>query len=536
MPTYEEIDEAVDDEAFEEIRLDEEYDEDTREAETVASIVLDPISQKVVDDLTDKILMFVEELANTKLFPYQIPLGKRMIESLIINDGEEITALFSRQSGKTETVADVVAACMILFPKLAPMFPELLGKFKDGLWVGIFAPVKEQSETLFGRIITRLTSERATDIMLDPEIDDAPTGGGSFIRLKGSGSFVRMQTANPRAKIESKSYHLIVIDEAQDADEYTVRKSIHPMMAFYNGTIVKTGTPNIVKGDFFKAIQLNKRRQTKRGQRQNHYQADWRECAKYNPNYARFIAKEILRIGEDSDEFRLSYNIEWLLERGMFASSAMLDELGDKSMQRIVAWHKSPCVVGVDPARKIDSTVVTVVWVDWDHPDEAGFYDHRILNWLELHGEEWEDQYFQIADFLANYNVLYGAVDVSGLGDVVCDRLKRITPTIEWHPIDSTLPEQSKRWKHLLQLLQRRLISWPMHAKTTRLKVYKRFRQQMEDLEKQYKGQHMIAEAPDEAEAHDDYPDSLALACVLTADLTMPEIEVTNSPFYERSR
>ena len=40
----------------------------------------------------------------------------------------------------------------------------------------------------------------------------------------------------------------------------------------------------------------------------------------------------------------------------------------------------------------MDSTVVTVVWVDWDRPDEFGYYDHRILNWLELHGDDWEER------------------------------------------------------------------------------------------------------------------------------------------------
>lgn len=536
MTLYEEVLDEEEDDEEETEELTEEIPEENEIADTSTEIELDPTSQLLIDDLINKIIMFAEELADTKLFPYQIPLARRIIESLLINDGEEITALFSRQSGKTEVLSDIVAACMILFPKLAPMFPDLLGKFKNGLWVGVFAPIEEQALTLHGRIITRLTSDRAMDIMLDPEIDDAPVGGGKFIRLRNSGSFARMQTANPRAKIESKSYHLVLIDEAQGADEYVVRKSIHPMVAFYNGTFVKTGTPDVTKGDFFKAIQLNKRRQTKRGSRQNHFQASWRECAKYNPNYGRFIAKEIVRIGEDSDEFRLSYNIEWLLERGMFTTSTRLDELGDKSMQRVIAWHRSPVLVGIDPARKTDSTVCTVVWVDWDNPDEFGFLDHRILNWLELHGDDWEEQYFQIVDFLGNYNILGIGVDSQGVGDAVAQRLERLIPHAEVHSLSSTRPEQSKRWKHLMELLGRGMISWPSHAKTARLKVYKRFRQQMEDLEKQYEGPYLLAAAPEEAEAHDDYPDSLALACVLTKDMTLPEVEVTNSPFYSRSR
>lgn len=496
---------------------------------------LDERSEAFVQSLVEKALVFLEYLCDVQLFPYQKVLAKRIIESLIVNDGEEITALFSRQSGKSETVANTVATCMVLFPRLATMYPELMGKFRRGLMVGCFAPVEFQAQNLYSRIVDRLTSERAMEIMLDPEIDDLPDGRGKIIRLKRSGSFCRMQTANPRAKIESSSYHLILIDEAQHADEYTVRKSIHPMGAFYNATIVKTGTPDVVKGDFYKAIQHNKRRQT-RGRRQNHFEADWKMCAKYNPNYAKFVRKEMARIGEDSDEFLLSFALKWLLERGMFTTESQMEELGDKSMEVVKAWSKSPVVVGIDPARKLDSTVVTVVWVDWDRPDEFGFYDHRILNWMELHGDDWEEQYFKIMDFLSNYDVLHVGVDSQGVGDAVAQRLAVLMPYVNVVPVGSNTPEQSDRWKHLMQLMGRGMVSWPAHAKTRRLKVYKRFVQQMIDLEKKYQGKYLLAAAPEESEAHDDYADSLAIACSLTKDATMPEVEVSNAPFYERSR
>ena len=57
----------------------------------------------------------------------------------------------------------------------------------------------------------------------------------------------------------------------------------------------------------------------------------------------------------------------------------------------------------------------------------------------------------------------------------------------------------------------------------------------MEDLEIKFTGSNIyLAKAPDEAHAHDDYADSLAIACSLTIDLTMPTVEMSNSPFYSR--
>lgn len=526
---------SIDEEKFEEINPEFYLNNEEQPEDIPTDESLDELSQQFVDKLIDKMLLFLKELVGHDLHPYQKPLARRIMESVIINDAEEITALAARQSGKSETVADTVVTLMILLPRLAKIYPELLGKFKDGLWVGLFAPTEGQVETLFGRAVTRLTSERATEILSDVEIDDkaARVGGVTRqIKLTNSGSSITMMTANPRAKIESKSFHLIVIDECQEADDFVVSKSIAPMLAYYAGTMVKTGTPTTSKNNFYKAIQLNRRRQTTRGNRQNHFQWDWKDVIKYNPNYERSIRKEMLRIGEDSDEFQMSYNCKWLLERGMFITSSAMDELGDTSSELVKSWHKTPVVVGIDPARKTDSTVVTVVWVDWDRPDEFGYYDHRILNWMELQGEDWEEQYFQIVNFLENYDVLAVGVDANGVGDAVAQRLALLLPRAEVMSLTSSPSEQSKRWKHLQALIQRKRLSWPAHAKTRRLRTWKRFYQQMTDAEVQFKGPNFLVAAPDEAYSHDDFVDSLSIACSLTQDLVMPEVVSSSNPFF----
>lgn len=510
--------------------------EELTEEEAVEEV--DEFSKEFVHNLIDKIMMFMEVFIGHPLHEYQQPLARRVIESVIINDGEEITALAARQSGKTEIIASTIATLMVILPQLALVFPDLLGKFKDGVMIGVFAPVEGQVETLFGRTVNFLTSEHAKSILKDPDIDDEPTkpsGVVRTLRLKKSGSFIMMMTANPRAKIESKSFHLIIIDECQEADDFVVAKSISPMLAYYNGTMVKTGTPTTTKNNFFQAISRNKRRQTAARARQNHFEWDWKIVAKFNKNYEKFIKKEMLRIGEDSDEFQMSYCCRWLLERGMFVTSQLMDELGDTSQEVVRNWFKSPVIVGIDPARKTDSTVVTVVWVDWDRPDEAGYFDHRVLNWLELQGDDWEEQYFQIVDFLSNYDVAVVGVDTNGVGDAVMQRLKLMIPRAEFVAISSSTSEQTKRWLHLQALMQRRMLGWPAHAKTRRLRAWKRFYQQMIDAEKTYKGPNLIVEAPDEPHAHDDFVDSLSIACALTQELVMPTIEVTSADqFYRR--
>lgn len=499
---------------------------------------LDPESEQFFAQLIERIWAFIVEFAGIETFPfpYQEVAGKRIIESVVKGDGQTLTELFARQSGKTELVANVVAGLMVLLPKLAVMFPHTLGKFKRGFWVGAFAPTDEQVSILFSRVVERLTSERAEAFMAEPEIDDEVKALHKQVKLKRSGSIFRMQTANPRAKIEGRTYHLILIDEAQDVVEFVVTKSIRPMKAFYNGSMVMTGTPQVVKGIFFKTIQINKRLENQRGGKRNHYEFDYKHVCQVNKNYRAHVRQEALELGEDSDEFRLAYKLEWLLDRGMFITEEQFKDLGDKQGSLVHAYFRSPCLVGIDPARKVDSTVVTVIWVDWDRPDDLGYFRHHVLNWLELHGEDWEDQYFRIVEFLSNYNVLAIAVDEQGVGDAVAQRIQVLMPDVQVVPLPSDNTSQSARWKHLMQLTQRQMITWPAHPKTRRLKLWKRFQQQMQDAEKKYEHGHLVVEAPDERGAHDDFPDSLALGCFLSKEFIVQEVEQSSNPMYEHRR
>jgi hypothetical protein len=500
---------------------------------------LDETTQEFVDDLVTKLLVFIQTFCDTEFFPYQLPIAQSIVESIVLGDGEEKTLIATRQSGKSEVISNIIAGLMVILPRLAKVYPTWLSKFEKGFWVGVFAPTEDQADTVFGRVVSKLTSDHAMDFLLDPEIDDKATAGGSrgkgkIITLKKSGSLCRMQTCNPKAKIESKTYHFAFIDEAQEADETMIAKSIKPMLAWNNGSIVLGGTAQRYKSYFYNAIQYNKRRDINgRTHKIHHHEYDWKTAAKYNKNYSDFIAKEKLRIGEDSDEFQMSYCNRWMLEKGMFVSEDRLDRLYDPSMPLVSEWWKTPIVVGIDVARTNDSTVITPVWVDWDHPDPFGFFEHRVLNWHEINNVEWETQYFEIIDFLRNYDVYRIGVDAQGVGGAVAERLQILLPQIEVISVSSDAKAQNERWTHLTQLIQRDQLIVPGHSKARRTKRWRKFNQQMSELEKVNRGPYLLAAAPDERGAFDDYPDSLAIACAMTVQDVMPTVTVYENPFFD---
>ena len=212
-------------------------------------------------DLVNMIFSFVE-LYSGKFYPYQAQFSKRIIRSILENDGQELTALFARQMGKTHTVSRTVGGLMIILPKLAnmPMFvtDKRLQMFQNGLWVGIFAPSLRQAQNTYGRLRDALQTETAIAILSDPDFNYSfSTSNGQTVALT-NGSFCSAVSASDGANIEGDSYKLIICEECQDISTFKIRKSIHPMGAAYNSTIVKIGTATTFKGDFYEAIERNK--------------------------------------------------------------------------------------------------------------------------------------------------------------------------------------------------------------------------------------------------------------------------------------
>ena len=82
------------------------------------------MTQRCANNIPTKVLVeiiytFCQAYSGVHFFPYQEQFARRMIRSVLDNDGAELTALFARQAGKSETVATVVGGMLIILPVLA---------------------------------------------------------------------------------------------------------------------------------------------------------------------------------------------------------------------------------------------------------------------------------------------------------------------------------------------------------------------------------------------------------------------------------
>lgn len=178
--------------------------------------------------VTLKIIEFGKILTGLSLYSYQEAIAYRIIYSVVTFEGLVLTVLLSRQSGKSEVMAFVIDTLTVLLPALAKVIPDL-EQFGAGFRVGLFAPQSDQVNTTYSRAMTRLDSANAEIILADPDIN---TYLDSTARLSlSNGSSLTGQVASKQSKIESKTYDLVIVEEAQDVDDFIVTKSIEPMIS-----------------------------------------------------------------------------------------------------------------------------------------------------------------------------------------------------------------------------------------------------------------------------------------------------------------
>ncbi|AEZ50551.1 putative terminase large subunit [Bacillus phage BCD7] len=476
--------------------------------------------------LVEKAFLFCQAYSGIKFFPYQEQFSKRIIRSVIDNTGDEITGLQSRQSGKSEVISTTVGGLAILLPVLAnmPMFADdqRLQQFKNGILIGVFAPALHQAQISFSRMKQRMSSKSAEEVMNDPDIMVGfDTNNGQNISLT-NGSIITCMSASEGSNIEGKSYHIIIVDEAQDVGNFKYSKSISPMGAFYNATKILIGTPTVNKGFFYHSIERNKLAYLEGKARQTHFEYNWEVVVKYNPKYAKYIEGEKARLGEDSDEFQMSYNLKWILERGMFVDPEKFEKLGDTTLEIVPYDHKNVHTVGIDLGKSSDSTVVTIAEVDVENPvlieqskdlevPDYYAYKTKIKNIIELQGDDYNTQYYEIMDILKEYNIMRIVMDATGVGSPMYDRVSA-NVDCEVIPYVFGTPSKSDLYKHYDAEIRAKRVSFPAGEEFSKTREYTKFLKQHIDLQKTYSGQHMVVSHPAERGAHDDYCDSAALA------------------------
>lgn len=519
------------------------------------------ICPKTTQELVAAIIQFVEMLVpSVKLYAYQRVFVARCIQSILENDGAIVTALWSRQSGKTEAVATLVLGLTILLPVLAREFPDdpRLQMFVRGFQVGIFAPIDEQAKIAFSRVRAYAHSDRCQEILTDPDLNiQIVTSRGDTLTFS-NGSYFQARSASPDSQIEGKTFHLVICEESQKLSRQKVEKEIRPMLASTNGSMVKIGTAWESRGGFHTDIQRNVELHKAGGQR-NHFEFPYdRVCAerrkmfekdgnRYHLNYEKFVSGEIAKLGgTDSLEFRMNFMCLWNETRLTAVSLEDIERAKDPQREAEISTIGFQ-VAGLDFGKKTDRTVLTPMRVRYDIPirgnvmgakadaEQQVYYPKEILDWYEAEGafEGSDGQYEMLVRYINRTGIRVIVADATGIGDVVIERLMRMLGDgVTVVPFVFSAPRKSELYKYYLQELASGRVSIPAGPHTSSTNSFRRWCHEHESLDKETRGVYTMVQALDGE--HDDYPDSAALATWaerVARDVVLPEIEVSDGFF-----
>lgn len=493
--------------------------------------------------ITGKIMDFGKALTGIPLYSYQEEIAYRIIYSVITFEGSVLTVLLSRQSGKSETMAFVIDTLTVLLPALAKIIPDL-EQFSNGFRVGLFAPQSDQVITTYSRAMTRLTSANAEMVLSDP---DLLVSLESEVRLNlSNGSFLAGQVASKQSKIESKTYDLIIIEEAQDTDDFLVTKSIEPMLTATGGTLVKVGTTGVTKNHFWYEIQANRNHDRKIPDKRlrNHFEYAYKEIIsarrhqfeidhkKFHLNYEADILRKKERWGEDSQAFKLAYALVWDLESGMLISDKEFNTLLNRKLGFQEPSTGDYVVAGLDIGKAPAETVLTIakVWYT-DDPFEKPY--KQILAWVCLGGLDYEAQHHEILNYIVEYNISTIFADYTGVGKPVVDRLVYACGEyVNIEPYTFTAQSKSDMWYNFTSDIQTRRLIVPANRMVRGTIEFQKFEEQMKNCQKYFNGAYMVCE---KSEGYfDDMVDSCALMC-LAANAQREaesELEVDDNPLF----
>lgn len=495
-------------------------------------------------ELTEIIIKYGLILTGVPLYSYQSEPAYRIIYSVVAFEGSTITMLFSRQSGKTETLAFVVNSLCTLLPTLAKVFPEL-EQFRNGFHVGLFAPQSDQVWTTYNRALLRIQSENAEKVLADPDLDVSLEKVHRY--SLSNGSTLTGQTASVKSKIEGKTYHLILCEEAQDLDSFLVQKSIEPMVTATGGSIVKCGTTGTEKNDFWYEIQFNKNksRKEKDPRLAYHWEYNYKKIiaakrAQYEKDgklfhlhYEKDVKKKIERWGVDSQSFKLSFALQWDLESGMLITDEDFNKLCNRRKGFAEIEKNDIIVAGLDIGKEEASTVLTIGKLVWHPSDEEAMPKLEIVAWIELHKIDYETQHHILVNALVEYQVESLYLDYTGVGKAVGDRLIfACGEYINITPYTFSKESKSEMWFNLVDYIQRKGLIIPANNTVKETSEFQNFEEQMKNCLKYFDGPYLVCHKSDGY--RDDYVDSLALMCMAPNFEVSEQVEVeVFNPFFE---
>ncbi len=383
---------------------------------------------------------------------------------ILKDTSQYITVRASRQSGKTEVMAvKILWNCLL----------------NDRFQALIISPTQRQSSIVFNKIDMYLLRNDFLNALCKYH-------SKSYVQFDNASEIYNLPGSNPET-VRGYSPNMIVVDEAAYVKD-EVYTAIEPSLATTNGTLILISSPFGKQGRFY----------------ESHTRLDY--FSRYHIPYTKcpFINKEYVERERQSKtelEFQQEYLAEFVEEADTFFSLSLIKNCIASIEKEERAREGFDYYLGVDQARHgTDETVYIVARYRENAPIE-------VVYWEATKKKPLTDVMGRVQELHKRFNFVKIYLDATGLGAGSCDYLKEQGLPIE--PIEFTIKSKKELYDNLKLLMEKNMLKIPDHQKLL---------WQLAEMQYEYtsNGQ-MKIHHPDKANAHDDWPDALALSVYFMA-------------------
>jgi len=247
-----------------------------------------------------------------RMWKYQTEPANAIIDSVLHGKGLTFIVIISRQSGKDEMLANLLAYLLRLLSHI------------EAKMIVVNPTYKPQTENSIMRLEARLDGN-----LLTREWKKR----GAYIRKLGK-AMIAYLSADKNSKIVSATAtHLLVANESQDITPAKYDKDVSPMGAYNNATKLFMGTTWTSDTLLAREQKIALEAEKKDGIRRVFiYTAD--DVRKVNPKYGLYVDGEVKKHGRQHPLIKTQYFCETIdAQAGMFNDARLALMIGDQAAQ-----------------------------------------------------------------------------------------------------------------------------------------------------------------------------------------------------------
>ena len=342
-----------------------------------------------------------------RLRPYQIPVVQAIWESIEQGWGRQFAVVFSRQSGKDELLAQLLAFLLVRFQR------------QGGSIVVATPALRPQGLVSRDRLLTALDT---------PLVDGVTCREGSVVAVGRASA--RFLSASPTSNARGQTANLLLVaNEAQDIRPEVWDAVFDPMAASTNATTLFMGT--VWSRETLLARQMRHLTEAEAADGvQRVFKVAWEEVAAIVPAYGERVRARIAQFGPAHPFIRTEYFLEELDGNGALFSPQRIAQLqGDHQRRHAAETGKRYALLidvggeeesgfGLasfhDDGRR-DSTALTVVEIV--EPGASGLTGYRVVDRRAWTGASHASLLPQIVDLArAVWKASAVVIDATGVG------------------------------------------------------------------------------------------------------------------------